>query len=127
LIAIFILILSSACRQKSYETEIREIAESTNKNLPMMVDSETRFESVLVKPGKVYQYNYTLINIEKRNFDVADFSIKQKKTILNGIKSMSTKSGFKFFVENGVTLSFIYDDKNGDNILNISIPPSEYK
>ena len=92
-----------------------------------MVDSETRFESVLVKPGKVYQYNYTLINIEKRNFDVADFSIKQKKTILNGIKSMSTKSGFKFFVENGVTLSFIYDDKNGDNILNISIPPSEYK
>lgn len=92
-----------------------------------MVDSETRFESVSPESGKVYQYNFTLINAEKGNFNSSSFSKKQKSTILNGIKNMRNQSGFKFFIENNVTFSYNYDDKNGENLLKISIPPSEYK
>ena len=55
------------------------------------------------------------------------FSEKQKEIILSGIKNMRNQSGFKFFIENNVTFSYNYDDKNGENLLKISIPPSEYK
>jgi hypothetical protein len=92
-----------------------------------MVDSETRFESVSPESGKVYQYNFTLVNVEKGNFNSASFSEKQKSTILSGIKNMRNKSGFKFFIENNVTFSYSYNDKNGINLLKISIPPNEYK
>jgi hypothetical protein len=115
-IVICLLTISFSCTEKSYETEIRDIANDTNRNLPSMVDSETRFESVSPESGKVYQYNFTLVNVEKGNFNSASFSEKQKSTILSGIKNMRNKSGFKFFI-----------DKNGINLLKISIPPNEYK
>jgi len=126
-IVICLLTISFSCTEKSYETEIRDIANDTNRNLPKMVDSETRFESVSPESGKVYQYNFTLINAEKANFNSSSFSEKQKSTILSGIKNMRNQSGFKFFIENNVTFSYSYDDKNGENLLKISIPPSEYK
>jgi len=126
-IVICFLTLSFSCVQKSYETEIRDIANDTNRNLPTMVDSETRFESVSPESGKIYQYNFTLINVEKRNFNAASFSKRQKSTILSGIKKMKNESGFKFFIENNVTFSYRYNDKNGKNLLKISIPPSDYK
>lgn len=126
-IVICLLTISFSCTEKSYETEIRDIANDTNRNLPIMVDSETRFDSVSPESGKVYQYNFTLINVEKRNFNAASFSEKQKSTILSGIKNMKDKSGFKFFVENNVTFSYNYNDKNGENLLKISFPPSDYK
>ncbi len=126
-IVICFLTLSFSCTQKSYETEIRDIANDTNRNLPTMVDSETRFESVSPESGKVYQYNFTLINVEKRNFNASSFSEKQKSTILSGIENMKNQSGFKFFVENNVTFSYSYNDKNGENLFKISIPPSDYK
>ena len=92
-----------------------------------MVDSETRFESVSAESGKIYKYHYTLINVEKGNTDVANFSERQKQTILDGLKNLKNKSGFKFFIENNVTFAYSYNDKNGENLLNITIPPSDYK
>ena len=116
-----------SCTQKSFETEINEIANETNKNLPTMVDSDTRLESVSAESGKVYKYHYTLLNVDKRNFNAANFSENQKQTILSGINSIKNKSGFNFFNENNVTFSYSYNDKNGENLLNISILPSDYK
>lgn len=127
LTTIILFLTLSSCTQKSYDTEINEIVDGTNKNLPTMVDSETRFESVSAESGKVYKYHYTLINAEKRNFDVANFSEKQKQTILSGINDLKNKSGFKFFIENNVTFAYSYDDKNGENLLNILISPSDYR
>lgn len=126
-IVICFLTLSFSCTQKSYETEIRDIANDTNRNLPTMVDSETRLESVSPESGKIYQYNLTLINVEKRNFDATSFSERQKSTILSGINKMKNQSGFNFFDENNVTFSYSYNDRNGVNLLKISIPPSDYK
>lgn len=127
LIFICFLTFSFSCTQKSYETEIRDIANNANRNLPTMVDSETRLESVSPESGKIYQYNYTLINVEKGNFNATNFSERQKSKILSGINKLKNRSGFKFFVENNVTFSYSYNDKNGKNLLKILISPSEYK
>tara|TARA_R110002096_G_scaffold138084_1_gene291604 strand:+ start:73 stop:474 length:402 start_codon:yes stop_codon:yes gene_type:complete len=124
---ICLLTFSFSCAQNSYETEIKNIANDTNRELPAMVDSETRFESVSPKSGKIYQYNYTLINVVKSNFNAESFSKNQKLTILNGIKKMRNNSGFKFFIENNVTFAYNYNDKNGENLLKFFITPSDYK
>lgn len=113
--------------QKAFETEIQDIADDTNKKLPMMVDSETRWDNVSVHPGKIYQYNYTLIKVVKENFDIHNFEENQKTKFLSGIEQMSKDPGFKFFRNNNVTFSYSYRDKNGDQLLKLLFGPNDYR
>lgn len=113
--------------QNSFNTEIQDIANDTNRQLPTMVDNATRLENVSIHTGKVYQYNFTLVNVVKGNFDNYNFKKNQKPKLVSGVRQMSKKTGFDFFANNNVTFSYSYKDKNGNFLLNILVKPSDYK
>jgi len=44
-----------------------EIASEINKSCPIILDGDTRLDNTMVLPSNVFQYNYSLINMVKRN------------------------------------------------------------
>ena len=127
LVVIFFLSFLTSCNQKSFNTEMQDIANDTNRKLPKMVDNVTRLENVNILSGKVFQYNYTLVNVEKGSFDSYSFKKNHKIKLISGVIQMSKKSGFDFFDVNNVIFSYSYNDKNGNFLLSILVKPSDYK
>jgi len=56
----------------SFDKAMVKIASELNESCPMMVDSETRLDNVLMLPPKTFQNNYTLINLEKETVDTLE-------------------------------------------------------
>jgi hypothetical protein len=126
LLIISFLTFFISCAQDSFDAKILSFANDTNRNLPAMVDSTTRLENVSVHSGKIYQYNYTLITVEKKNFNIEVFTKNQKPILINGVRQFRNKAGFNFFADNHVNFAYSYKDKNGEYLLKILVTPNDY-
>jgi len=69
----------------SFEQEMIKTAGEMNKNLPVMLDSETRLDSVSALPENIFQYNYTLINISSDSLDIAGFQNYLEPMLINNV------------------------------------------
>jgi hypothetical protein len=107
----------------SFDKTLVEVASEMNKTCPMMVDQETRLDNTVALPGKVLQYNYTLINYSKDEVS-ADTLIKYIKPGI--VNTARTSPDMKSFRENSVTMDYNYKDKDGVFILKISVTPDMY-
>src|SRR5690349_10403739 len=100
----------SFCNMKpSFDKAMIQTASEFNKSCPMMVDKETRLDNAIALPGKIFQYNYTLVNLEKSAIDV-----DRLKSILEPmvVSKASSEPGLKTFRDNDVTMRYNYKDKN---------------
>ncbi len=96
-------------------------ASELNKNLPMMVDSETRLDST-VGINKQFRYNYTMINFLESEIDVPAFKEAMSPYVRNGV---CTTEEMKVFVTNDVPVTYAYFDKDGKQFAIITIQPTE--
>jgi len=126
-VARFIGYWSNSASQKTefknptlYQKEINEI----NKSCPRMVDSETRFDNVVLLPNNIVQYNYTTINYKKEDINIEDYKNYATPIYLNQLKTHPLLEVFK---ENNTVLAYNYKDKNGVYICTITITPEMYK
>lgn len=108
-----------------------ETANQINAQCPMTIDSDTRLDNTSALPGKVFQYNYTLVNYSKSK--MTDSEVKEiqriiqdelRPFILNGIKSSSEMKALKDY---GVTFKYVYKTSDGFELSVLTIKPSEYK
>jgi hypothetical protein len=99
-------------------------ANEVNKTCPIQVDEATRLDNVTVYPNNVYQYNYTLFNLNRAdiNSDVAIKSIEPKI-----IASIKKENEFQFFRKAQTTINYNYKDRNGQFAFKIVITPDKYK
>lgn len=109
--------------QKS-STPIEELlpkfASQLNAKLPMMVDANTRLDSVM-GINRTLRYNYTLINHSSLNVTDQDVRNSLQQKIENNVcTSQETLS----FIKNGVTISYAYYGSEGKQISVISVSPS---
>jgi hypothetical protein len=88
-----------------------------------MLDSSTRLDHVVFLPGNVFQYNYTLVGTIKDSIRSEDMK-KYLEPVL--IKDIRRNSAFKAQRHNKTTMSYSYNDKNGQFILKIDITPAMY-
>ena len=95
---------------------LKALAEQTNKQLPVMADSETRVDKVVVLRPDLLEYRYTLVNQDRSEYDAEALASKARPQLLN---QYQTSDQFKFFRENRIAVSFSYYDKNGQSITNI--------
>lgn len=123
-ITLIILLQPGCSNQTSIERLLKQTANNLNKSCPMVIDSETRLDNIVVMPNNVFQYNYTLVNIEKKTIDIEDMRNYIEPILINGIKTMPD---LKMFRENKVTLAYYYKDKDGFFITRIEITPDKYK
>ncbi len=121
--SLIILIQQFVFKAPSFDKAMMQAASELNKGCPMIVDQQTRLDNAIVLPGKIFQYNYTLINISKDSIDIQTFTDYMKPLILNNIK---TKPDLKAFRDNKVTMAYNYMDKNGVFITKISIKADQY-
>ncbi len=88
-----------------------------------MVDEETRLDNSISLPGNVFQYNYTLINIERENIVISEIEDYIRPLILNNIK---TNPDLKAFRDNEVTMAYDYKDKFGVYLFKLAFTSDQY-
>lgn len=108
----------------SLDKQLMAVANEINKTCPLMVDSETQMDNSVALPDNVFQYNYTLLTIEKAMVDTVDFKNYMETNIVNQVK---TNPQMKFFRDRKVTMNYLYKDRNGEYISLISVSADEYE
>src|SRR5690242_2486959 len=84
------------------EKELIVRANRINQDCPMMLDQATRFDNVIIQPGNVFQYRYTLVNAQR---DRVDTNGLKKFIIPNVIENIRKTPELKFQRDNKVTFS----------------------
>ncbi len=101
------------------DKQLGVVSNEINKACPILVDSETRLDNTVVLPGKVLQYNYTLINVVASDIDTSAFKEALRPIILEQARS---NPQMEFFRKHEVTLNYYYRDSTGSYITLISVP-----
>lgn len=99
---------------------LMKAAGQMNANLPMMIDSETRWDST-VGADKTLLHHYTLVNSPASAVSADDIKNGQQKIV----NSVCTSTVTQVFVKNGVTVSYAFYGNDGKQITVISVAPSQ--
>lgn len=116
--------ISSCSSDAAVDKLLSTTAEELNKKCPMMVDQMTRWDNTVAMPGKVLQYNYTVVGMDKSQLDAAMINSHIKPMLVNNVK---TNPEMKALRDKKVTFGYSYNDKNGVFISKFTITPEEYK
>ncbi|MCD8043890.1 MAG: hypothetical protein LUH10_12580 [Tannerellaceae bacterium] len=124
-----LIVLLSGCAG-NYDKKLQVASKLFNKACPVMVDDDTRLDNTEVFPGKIFRYNYTLVNLsiedmEALNEETRNMVISQmEEYILNAVR---TENDLKEFRDNDVTMEYNYHDKNGNPFHMFTFTPDSYK
>lgn len=107
----------------SHEALMQQTARDLNKSCPVMIDQETRLDNVTLPAVRVFQYNYTLVNMKKASVDIEDLRNFLTPTIVENVKASPQ---LQLFREQNTTLSYRYADKDGAFLFEITVTPDLY-
>lgn len=107
----------------SVDKIMMEVASEINKSCPIMVDQETRLDNSVALPENTFQYNYTLINLNKSEIDTQTLREHLEPGINNNIR---TSPDMEFYRNNKVNMVYNYRDKKGVFVLKITSSPEQY-
>ena len=104
----------------NFNAVLMQTADELNRQLPYMVDEETRLDTT---PGynMEFSYYFTLFNYSSNEIDKDAFYTQMRPSLVNQV---CTSSELESFVNNGVTIRYVYSDTEGREIAQISISPS---
>ncbi len=102
------------------EEALLEASQQINKQLPMMVDSETRLD-VTMCAGKHVAYKYTMINVSETEIDKIDFENKIKAQL---VKNQCSNENTIKMLKMDVRYNYTYLDRNGILLAAININKS---
>jgi hypothetical protein len=94
-----------------------------NKNLPMDIDADTRFDKSIPLPNSTLQYNFTLKNYAKEELDAEVLRNNMYPSILANIKSNADLEALRSYK---VTMIYVYFDKNNNEVLRMNFVPKDY-
>src|SRR5215471_8533203 len=82
-LVVLFMILQSRMEKSELDKKLMEAANETNKTVPMMVDSLTRFDNAIALPENKIQYNYTLIFADKETTDTTMLKNRMEPSIVS--------------------------------------------
>jgi len=107
----------------SFDKVLMQTASEINKTCPISIDQYTRLDNTVALPGNIFQYNYTMVTLDKSEVNADTLKAKLEPGIVNNIK---TNPDLKIFRDNKTTMNYSYKDKNGVFVLTISVTPDKY-
>ena len=110
-------------RPLSLNDDLIKAANEINKHAPIIIDSTMRFDNVNALSSNVFQYNYTLLTMDKSQVDTNVLKSSGKESMIQNMKANPNASIFK---DNNIEIQVRYIDKNGIYITATSIYPNEY-
>lgn len=123
-IGVMILVQQAFFKTQSFDQAMMEAASELNKSCPIMIDQETRLDNTVAMPENIFQYNYTLVNLEKSSVDVDELTHYLEPTIVNNVR---TNPDLKIYRENKTTMAYYYKDKHGVFLTEIKVTPERYE
>ncbi|ALO44259.1 hypothetical protein [Pseudoalteromonas phenolica] len=102
--------------QRSLSVELTKTAAMLNKNGPVMLDEETRLDSVATFKNYII-YNNTMVNYSVEQLDPNQFTTLLQDIV---IKPLCSNKDLKAFQDYGVTMVYRYLDKSGNFISELS-------
>jgi hypothetical protein len=107
-----------------FDKAMMSVASEINKSCPIMIDTETRLDNAIALPKNVFQYNYTLVNIDKASTDTLGMRKIMEPNIINYVK---TNPQMRPQREHKTTVNYYYKDKAGSFLILISVTPEKYQ
>lgn len=101
----------------AHEQALIDNSKKLNKNLPLMVDADTRLDATLAI-GMQFHFKYTMVNTAVKDIDVAVF---RKKMEENLIRTQRSDKGAVTLLKAGVEYVYSYADKDGVLIASIRL------
>src|SRR5690606_8073142 len=122
--AMYFLVQSFFNNDNSIDKEMKAIADELNKTCPVQVDEYTVLENTVALPGKVFQYNYKLISLDKSEVNLDTV----RKYVYPGIlENIKTNPSMEPQRKRDVTFKYCYKDKNGAFVDQYVVKPNDYK
>lgn len=122
-VIVMILFVQCTSNDKRLHKELSKMATNLNRSAPTALDQHTRFDSVAVTSDNIFQYYYTITNIENPR----ELLQEQKDEMIENIeKAFATDRSLQIFVKNSVTMEYIYRDISQKVIDTITIDASTY-
>lgn len=118
-----LVILPILIPKPTFDSTLVSTASELNKNLPMIIDSETSLDSITALPNRTMRYNLTLINMASEDYNVEEVIALLDEPLRNRLKTIPEA---EFFRKNGVSISYYYFDMNNKYFFEIKIPAGEY-
>jgi len=107
----------------SVDTELKKVAEEINEKCPVLIDSDTRLDSVAAFEGKIIQYNYTLLPFDKSDKSLEIEAMKSKVKIQSQ-ENYDASVEMADFRTKEVKMKYSYYDKNGKFLFDFEVLPS---
>lgn len=125
-LAILIIILSVYFLSSRSETEktLLQKASEINNGFPLMIDDETRADSVTILGKDTLLYHYTLIKVQKETLDVATLQSQFSPILIYNVKQSKELETLK---EKNIVFGYTYNDYNQKEIFTFFITPEMYK
>jgi hypothetical protein len=108
----------------NYNQDLLKQAEAINKNCPMMLDSGTRLDGVLVLRGNILAYKETVTIATKEQINLEKFKSLIEPKLINQVKS---DPDLKPNRDASTTFEYDFSDKDGVFMLKVTITPEQYK
>lgn len=112
-----------AVAKAGFEAQLKAESDSINKTLPKQMAPGVELEKTVVSGGDKITYYYNLKNVESNPQIVEALTGEGKK---QAIEQYKTNPDLKKFRENNVTMVYVYKDKNGQTIGEISMSPKDF-
>jgi hypothetical protein len=122
--AAYFLVQQFLFKTPTLDKVMMNTASEINKSCPIMIDSDTRLDSTIALPSNVFQYNYTLVNMDNETVDMVALKDYLEPNIINHVR---TNPDMKFQRDKKVTMNYYYKDKNGNHVFTISVTPKQYE
>ena len=97
-------------------------ADMMNSSLPLMLDQDTRWDSSSAGPGKMLNYNYTLVNYSAAQINKTQFANNIHQSLTQMI---CYEPATQIFPQGGVMLNFNYYDNLNKLITTVKLAPSD--
>ena len=124
IITLVMMLIQCSPKGKQLNDQLTKMADNLNESTPVVLDPHTRFDSVGVTPDNIFQYYYTLIDIDNPK----ELLKEQKEDIIKNMGlAFTTDKSLHVFTKNNVTLQYIYSDTTKAVIDIITIESGKHK
>ena len=107
-----------------FDKIMMQAASEINKTCPIMIDKDTRLDNAVAMPDNIFQYNYTLVSLDRAEVNMDTVKKYIEPRIINSVK---TNPDLKIYRDNKTTMTYNYSDKNGGFIFKFAVTPDMYE
>jgi len=107
----------SSCPDRDPGPLMQTVAKRYEGKLPVMADADSRLDAVAADVSGL-RFHFTLVNITKNDIEPGGFH----SAIYRGmVPQACIRPDFRSILDNGASLTYSYNDKNGDTVVEVSV------